>query len=104
MKRVRFADMDGERIGSYDFRDAYVRDTALAGASFAVVDTSTIDGEPVPLIGLGVLQFVRLGRAVLIDTVANERSRDQAQEQIDEMSLASANVVAEMCRFTEAGC
>ncbi|HBU41744.1 MAG TPA: phosphoglucomutase, alpha-D-glucose phosphate-specific [Microbacterium sp.] len=26
VKRVRFADMDGERIGSYDFRDAYVRD------------------------------------------------------------------------------
>jgi phosphoglucomutase len=26
VKRVRFADMDGERIGSYDFRDVYVRD------------------------------------------------------------------------------
>lgn len=26
VKRVRYADMDGERVGSYDFRDVYVRD------------------------------------------------------------------------------
>ena len=103
--RAFYEDCPRAPVGVEDaVRRLEVRDTALAGASFAVVDTSTIDGEPVPLIGLGVLQFVRLGRAVLIDTVANERSRDQAQEQIDEMSLASANVVAEMCRFTEAGC
>lgn len=79
-----------------------VVDTEVGGQSFAVINSTEMGGEPVP--GLGILQFVRLGRAVLIDTTYGEGLRSGAPAQLDAMSLATANVVAEMCTFTEAGC
>lgn len=79
-----------------------VRDTELGGESFAVADSTTVGRAEVP--GLAVSAYIRLGRAVLVDTTSDEAVRSDAPAVIEAMSLATANVVAEMCVFTEAGC
>ncbi len=90
----------GGDAGSTRRREA--RETGLAGESFAVVVSTSMDGQPA--IGLEITQLIRLGRAVLIDTTSGEGIRSGAPDKIDAMSLDTANVVAEMCAFTEAGC
>jgi hypothetical protein len=85
-----------------------VTDTAVGGQSFGVVRFAEADG--VPAVGVVALHVVRLGRAVLLDTAANEggagpETREvQARAQLDRLTKASADVVAAMCAFTEAGC
>jgi hypothetical protein len=77
-------------------------DTALGGQSFAAYYSTETSGEPA--IGLRVSQFVRLGRAVLIDTAYGEGIRSSAPGVLEGMVRATAGVVSAMCAFTEAGC
>lgn len=81
--------------------------SGAGGESFAVAANAEQDGRPA--IGLQVVQLIRLGSAVLLDTTYGEggASRDRPAENrqvIDEMTDASAPVVSAMCWFTEAGC
>ena len=63
-------------------------------------------GPDGPAIGLEVLLVVRVERALLIDTSANEASgfEDAIRAQIAGQSGDLATVVAAMCEFTDDGC
>ncbi|MDQ3484084.1 MAG: hypothetical protein M3445_01505, partial [Actinomycetota bacterium] len=79
----------------------------VGGESFAVVRNTEFDGAPA--VGLTVLHFVRVGRSVLIDTASNEVGagpdlESDIENQIARQVAGTAEVVAAMCRFTEAGC
>lgn len=81
--------------------------TEVGGRSFGIVRSTEVDGEPA--IGLSTLHVVRLGRAVLLDTTAGEGTAvpDAATagaNALEEMTADSADVVAAMCAFTDAGC
>lgn len=81
--------------------------TELGSQSFAVIGRPTYDGSPG--VQLRVVHVVRLGRAVLIDFVANEdgggadQDADETQ-QVAEMAAESAQVLASMCIFAEPSC
>ncbi|QCW50160.1 hypothetical protein FE634_06605 [Nocardioides dongxiaopingii] len=80
-------------------------DTAVGGQSFAVVRSTEHDAHPA--IGVSALQVVRVGSAVLLDTVSTEGSASDeaaAHALADAMAEESGDVVAAMCAFTEAGC
>ncbi|MDQ4052849.1 MAG: hypothetical protein M3237_09125 [Actinomycetota bacterium] len=84
-----------------------VRMTGVGGQSYAVIQTSEFDGAPA--VGMQVVHLIRVGHAVLIDVAANEGGAGpdleaDSQGQIDAQTTATADVVAAMCRFTEAGC
>ena len=79
-----------------------VRETGVSGHSYAVIQSSQYDGAPA--IGLQLTQLIRVGRSVLIDNAANEGTADSSRTQIEEQADRSAEVVAAMCLFTEAGC
>ncbi|MFA6298739.1 MAG: hypothetical protein WC642_06210 [Nocardioides sp.] len=84
-----------------------VRQTRVGGESWAVVRTFEFQGSPA--IGMEVVHVIRLGRALLVDTTSNEGGGGpdpdaQATAQITRQTEASADVVAAMCAFTEAGC
>ncbi len=92
-----------EEVGSDGYTSVHeVLPTEVGGQSFAAVNTWRFDEAPA--IGLEVLHFIRLGRAVVIDTTSGEGSRTGAPAVIDEMSRATAQVVVDLCRFTDAGC
>lgn len=53
--------------------------------------------------------MVRFGRAVLVDTAANEAGAGldpeaDVRRQVHQQPRATAEVVAAMCSFSEAGC
>lgn len=82
-----------------------VRRTGLGGESWALVRRIEYDGYPA--VGLTVVHMIRLGRAVLLDSVSNEGGAGpdptaEVERQIAEQGEAVAPVVAAMCRFTEA--
>ena len=90
-----------------EFSDGYtrireVRRTQVGGESWALVQHLEFQGAPA--IGLHIVQVIRLGRAVLIDTAANEGMIGEADSQVDFMTSATAEPVSRMCAFTEAGC
>lgn len=71
VQRIRFADLDPERVGSYDFRDAYVRDLAN------IIDVDAIRNAGVrigadPLGGASVEYWALIGEMYGLDlTVVN---------------------------------
>ena len=84
-----------------------VQQTRVGGESWALVSWSEYDGNPA--VGLEIAHVTRLGRAVLVDTASNEGGggpdRDgDIDRQVEEQVRATDDVVAAMCRFTEAGC
>ncbi|GEP35702.1 hypothetical protein NSZ01_34700 [Nocardioides szechwanensis] len=84
-----------------------VRQTRVGGESWAVVRTFEFLGAPA--IGMEVIHVVRLGRALLVDTAANEGGggpdpEAQATAQIAEQTAETSAPLAAMCAFTEAGC
>lgn len=81
--------------------------TRVGGQSFGVVRSTEYDGRPA--IGISALQVVRVGSAVLLDTSSTEGSGSPdattaGTRLLDAMTVDSAEVVAGMCVFTEAGC
>jgi len=72
--------------------------TSVGGESVALISTYE------PALGLGIHHVIRLGRAVLVDTVSNEGTESAIDAQLAQMTADSAPVVQAMCAFTEAGC
>lgn len=84
-----------------------VRRTDSGEESWAVVRASLYDGYPT--VGLEVLHVVRVGRAVLIDTAANEGGAgpDRASDitgQIEYQAEHTRDVVEAMCAYADGGC
>jgi len=79
-----------------------LRTTQVGGESVALLTGYTYQGGPT--VGLSIDHVVRLGRAVLIDATSNEGTLEAADDQIAGMTQDSADVVAAMCLYTEAGC
>jgi hypothetical protein len=96
-----------ENAGEGYTRVTEVQRTEVGGESWAVVTHFEFDGAPA--VGLTITQVIRLGRAVLIDTTANEGGAGpdpdgEVEAQLDKMTSATAEPVSRMCVFTEAGC
>jgi hypothetical protein len=91
-----------EELSDGSTRISEVRRTQVGGESWALVQHLELEGAPA--ISLQIIHVIRLGRAVLIDTAANEGSIGDAGSQIDFMTTATDEPVARMCAFTEAGC
>ncbi|WP_309648140.1 hypothetical protein [Nocardioides sp.] len=100
LQRYRDCPRDPGSDGYVSLHD--VRRTAVGGESWAVVRTSELQGSPA--IGLEVLHVVRVGSAVLIDITSGEGMLQGSDGQVTAQTAASAEVVAAMCAFTEAGC
>lgn len=84
-----------------------VRRTRVGGESWAVVVRQERAGAPA--VGLQVVHVIRFGRAVLVDTAANEAGAGPDHEadvrrQVREQTRGTADVVAAMCAFSETGC
>lgn len=97
---------------SEDFGDGLARvteviRTAVGDESVALVRHFERGGSPV--LGLEIIHLVRVGRAVLIDTAANEgrggpATVTEVQRRLDAMSAAIAVPVWAMCMFATEGC
>jgi hypothetical protein len=95
-----------------DFDDGFTRvgqviRTDMGDEAWATVRYFEHGGARVA--GLEIFHAIRVGRAVLIDTVANKAGagadpKAEVQDQIDAMSVAAAVPVSAMCMFTESGC
>lgn len=78
------------------------------GQSVAASSTPSRGGEPT--VGVfRMIQLIRLGNAVLIDTTEGEGGGAPdlpglTRSRADAMAQAAAPVVAAMCRYTQAGC
>ncbi|WP_139978085.1 hypothetical protein [Nocardioides litoris] len=89
-------------------RPLVVADSPVGGQSFSVVAFTEVDGSPVP--GLVALHVVRVGRSVLLDSTSDQGGAGaeprgvQARRQVERMTTDSADLVAAMCAWTEAGC
>lgn len=88
-------------------RVAEVIRTAVGDESWAMVRHFERGGAPV--LGLEIIHLVRVGRAVLIDTMANEgrggpAPEGEIQRRLDAMSSAIAVPVWAMCMFAKEGC
>ena len=79
-----------------------VRRTAVGGESWAVVRSFEYEGSP--SVGLEVLHVIRVGRALLVDVTCSEGMASAADSTIAAQTADTAEVVAAMCAFTEAGC
>jgi hypothetical protein len=91
-----------EELGDGYTRVREVRRTQVGGESWAVV--SHLEFASAPAISIHIIHVIRLGRAVLIDTVANEGMLQQAESQLDFMTSDTSEPVTRMCVFTNAGC
>jgi hypothetical protein len=95
-----------------DFDDGITRvgqvlKTDVGDEAWAVVRRFERIGAPA--VGLEIIHAIRVGRAVLIDTVApagggGPGPEEEVQRQLDAMTSAIEAPVAAMCVFTEAGC
>lgn len=101
-----FRDCPAEDFDDGLTRVAEVIRTAVGDESLAMVRHFERGGAPV--LGLEIIHLIRVGRAVLIDTVANEGSgpapQREIQRRIDAMSSAVAVPVWAMCMFAKDGC
>jgi len=84
-----------------------VQRTEVGGESWAVVTHYEFDGAPA--VGLTITHVIRLGRAVLINTISNEGGAGQDPDgevrgHLDAMTSAIAQPMSRMCVFTKAGC
>lgn len=85
-----------------------VVETEVGGQSWAVGRYPSRDGEPA-VGSASTVHVVRLGSAVLVDTVEGEGGgagdlEELARQRAGFMAQASASVVERMCLFTVAGC
>lgn len=78
-----------------------VRNLALGGEAWAVLDRATMNGSQTPF--GSTLVVVRVGRAVLIEEQAGHAGYPSA-EGVRELSDRLATPIAAMCVFTVAGC
>jgi hypothetical protein len=95
-----------------DFDDGYARvgqvvETDQGDQSWALVRQFERGGAPAA--GLEVISVVRIGRAVFVDTTANETgagpgSPGEVQDRLDAMASAAEQPVSTMCVYSEAGC
>lgn len=95
-----------------DFDDGYSRlgqvvRTEVGHESWALVRHFERGGAPA--VGLEIIHVIRVGRAVLIDTAANEGGagpdrEGEVQRHLDAMSASVASPVESMCAFTQVGC
>lgn len=81
-----------------------VRDLTLGGESFAVLGWDELDGAATTFGDTTLV--VRVGSSVLVVAHAGHSGNPQGNEQgvIDQMSSESADVIAALCVYTEAGC
>lgn len=81
-----------------------VREGEVGDESFAVLGWDELDGQPTTF--GETLLVVRAGLSVLVVAHSGHSGNPQGREDVivDEISTESADVIAQMCAFTEAGC
>lgn len=90
----------GTGFGYTGFQHVELR--AAGDESYALYRVQEYQGSPG--FGVEITQVVRVGRAVLVDTVSNEGDARGVPTQLRRMTHASATIVARMCAWAEAGC